>query len=99
MSVVGTQRRPTRARTRPGTGAAECERPGNAARPADETPALFNDVGGESSLEELISGAWEGLAAHHPVACPLCGGEMAAVYGAHARPSVGRCGDCGTELS
>jgi hypothetical protein len=99
MSVVGQPRRRARVRTRPGTRAAECERAVSGARMADETPTLFTDLGGEPTLEDVISGAWEGLAAHHPVACPLCEGEMVAVYGAHARPSVGRCGDCGTELS
>ena len=65
---------------------------------AEHAPTLFTDLGGEPTLGELISGVWEGLAAHHPVPCPLCGGEMNPVYGAHARPSAGRCGDCGTTL-
>ena len=39
------------------------------------------------SLDELLSGVWEGLAAHRPVACPVCGSDMTPA-GAHARPIV-----------
>ena len=56
-------------------------------------------VGGEPTLDELIIGAWEGLAAHRAVTCPLCDGALAPVYAAHARPVAGRCADCGTVLS
>jgi hypothetical protein len=57
------------------------------------------DLGGEPTLDALVSGVWEGLAAHKSVACPLCGHEMAPVYGAHARPIGGSCRQCGTRLS
>ncbi|MGZ4295598.1 MAG: hypothetical protein ACXVR1_15505 [Solirubrobacteraceae bacterium] len=57
------------------------------------------DVGGEPTLDAVVSGVWEGLAAHRSVACPLCGHEMTPVYGAHARPIGGSCRDCGTRLS
>jgi hypothetical protein len=99
MTLLDESRRRARTRTRPGQGAAGCERPPAGARGAEPAPTLFTDVGGESTLEALVSGAWEGLAAHHRIACPLCGGEMVAVFGAHARPAAGRCGECGTELS
>ena len=56
------------------------------------------DLGGEPTLDALVSGVWEGLAAHKSVACPLCGHEMAPVYGAHARPIGGSCRQCGTRL-
>ena len=60
---------------------------------------LFGDVGGEPTLDEVMSGAWGGLAAHQHVACPVCGGDMTPEYGAHARPIGGRCGSCQTQLS
>jgi hypothetical protein len=57
------------------------------------------DLGGEPTLDALVSGVWEGLAAHRSVACPVCGGEMTPAYGAHAQPIGGRCGDCGSRLA
>jgi hypothetical protein len=57
------------------------------------------DLGGEPTLDALVAGVWEGLAAHRSVACPVCGHEMQPDYGAHARPIGGRCQDCGTRLS
>ncbi|MHB1572242.1 MAG: hypothetical protein ACYC0H_23970, partial [Solirubrobacteraceae bacterium] len=56
-------------------------------------------TGGEPTLDALLSGVWEGLAAHAPVSCPLCEGEMRPSYGAHHRPVAGRCTHCGTEIS
>jgi hypothetical protein len=61
--------------------------------------AGVTDLGGEPTLDALVSGVWEGLAAHRSVACPLCGHEMAPAYGAHARPIGGSCRNCGTRLS
>lgn len=69
------------------------------AREPERAPTLFSDVGGEPTLDEVMSGVWEGLAAHGRAACPVCGGEMLAREGAHARTSQGRCRDCGTTLS
>jgi hypothetical protein len=46
--------------------------------------ALFDGLGGEPTLDELIAGVWEGLAAHRPARCPVCEAEMRPVYGAHA---------------
>jgi hypothetical protein len=93
MSALASQTR--RGRSRQGT----CEQPGGRGPAAQSEATLFDHLGGEPTLEELVSGVWEGLAAQKQVACPLCGGEMVAVFGAHARPSHGRCGDCGTTLS
>ncbi|MEO6859869.1 MAG: hypothetical protein ABI323_15015 [Solirubrobacteraceae bacterium] len=62
-------------------------------------PPRSRDLGGEPTLDEHISGVWEGLAAHHPAACPMCGGELVPLYGAHARPVGGRCRHCETVLS
>jgi hypothetical protein len=57
------------------------------------------DLGGEPTLDALVAGVWEGLAAHRSVGCPVCGEEMVPEYGAHARPLGGGCRGCGTKLS
>ncbi len=44
---------------------------------------LFDDLGGEPTLDELIAGVWEGLTAHRPVRCPVCAAEMRPLYEAH----------------
>jgi hypothetical protein len=68
-------------------------------------PPRFRDLGGEPTLDEHLIGVWEGLAAHHPVACPLCGGAMVPLYEGEAGrqadrvPEGGRCRDCETVLS
>ena len=61
--------------------------------------SLFDGVGGEPTLDELLVGVWEGLAAHRTVACPVCGADMRHDYGAHALPIGGRCSDCEAQLS
>lgn len=50
--------------------------------------------GGGATLDELLVGAWEGLSARHPVACPVCAGPMLPRAGA----AGGACGDCGSHL-
>jgi hypothetical protein len=62
-------------------------------------PSLFDAVGGEPTLDEVIVGMWEGLTAHRVVECPVCREEMSPEYGAHARPIGGRCRGCGSVLS
>ena len=57
------------------------------------------DVGGEPTLDAVLSGVWEGLAAHLSVTCPVCEEQMVPVYGAHARPIGGQCGGCGTRMT
>jgi hypothetical protein len=42
------------------------------------------------TLEDVILGAWEDLAAGGPAECPVCGGSM---------PTVGGCDSCGSDLS
>jgi hypothetical protein len=59
---------------------------------------LFANLGGEPTLDELIAGVWEGLAAHRPARCPVCEAEMRPLYGPHALPIGGRCTGCGTAL-
>jgi tRNA(Ile2) C34 agmatinyltransferase TiaS len=62
--------------------------------------SLFDEpMGGETTLEELIAGVWEGLAVHGTSSCPVCGAQMEARHGAHARPVDGRCASCGTTLA
>ena len=62
-------------------------------------PSVSHALGGEPTLDELVSGVWEGLAAHRSVPCPACGAEMKPVYGVHAMPVGGRCSRCQTEVS
>jgi hypothetical protein len=57
------------------------------------------DLGGEPTLDAVLAGVWEGLAAHKSVACAVCEGQMTPEYGAHALPIGGHCQECGTRLS
>jgi hypothetical protein len=50
------------------------------------------------TLDDLITGVWEGLSSHHTVTCPVCSGKMAPRYGSGARPVGGRCQRCGSSL-
>jgi hypothetical protein len=96
MTALAPQRRGRRARARDRSIGPVVD--GLSAPVATAVTSLFDDVGGEPTLDELVSGVWEGLVAHQRVPCPVCGGEMAPVYAAHAQPSAGRCADCGTTL-
>jgi len=62
-------------------------------------PSLFDAVGGEPTLDELLAGVWEGLTAHRAVPCPVCGAEMGPEYSVHALPIAGRCRACGSTFS
>jgi hypothetical protein len=64
-----------------------------------QTLSLFDDMGGEPTLDQLLTGVWEGLTARGSAACPLCSAPMGAEYAAHARPVGGRCDSCGSRLS
>ena len=55
-------------------------------------------AGRERTLEDLLASTWGGLRLTGSAACPLCGGELTARYGAGAGPVGGRCRSCGTEL-
>jgi hypothetical protein len=61
-------------------------------------PTLFDDAGGEPTLDDLLIDVWEGLALHKSVECLVCGESMTPEYGAHALPIGGRCQGCGTTL-
>jgi hypothetical protein len=61
---------------------------------------LWSDEGGGATLDDLVSSAWEGLAAAaHPTACPVCQGALEPRWSAGAGVVGGRCRDCGSELS
>jgi hypothetical protein len=68
----------------------------DAPRARASTTARSSDAA--RTLDDLISGAWKDLAAHHTVACPVCTGPMAPRYGSGARPVGGRCRRCGSTL-
>ena len=53
---------------------------------------------GRVTLDQVLSAAWDGLAAHHSVTCPVCSGSMAPRYGSGAKPVGGRCTRCGSTL-
>jgi hypothetical protein len=67
-----------------------------------QTLSLF-DRGGEPTLDDLLAGVWEGLAARAPAACPICAGPLEAVYRARADREqaleAARCTSCGSSLS
>jgi hypothetical protein len=52
-------------------------------------------VGEGPTLADVLASAWEGLAAHATVACPVCHGELEP----RPRGEGGRCRSCGTTLS
>jgi tRNA(Ile2) C34 agmatinyltransferase TiaS len=54
--------------------------------------------GGGLTLDDLVVGVWEDLAAHRTVACPGCGEAMTPRYGAGPAPVGGRCRSCGTTI-
>jgi hypothetical protein len=60
----------------------------------------WGEDGGGATLDDLLSGAWEGLtAAASSTACPVCHGELQPRWSAGAGVVGGRCRDCGSELS
>jgi hypothetical protein len=61
---------------------------------------LWAEDGGGATLDDLLSGAWEGLhVAATAATCPVCAGELAPRWSAGAGVVGGRCRDCGSELS
>jgi hypothetical protein len=66
----------------------------------DEDVQLWSEERGEATLDDVLSGTWEGLsAATSSTACPVCHGELAPRWSAGAGVVGGRCRDCGSELS
>ncbi len=54
---------------------------------------------GGLTLDDLITGVWEGLAVHNSVHCPACGGTMVSQSAGRAGVSEGDCMDCGARIS
>jgi hypothetical protein len=55
--------------------------------------------GGGPTLDDLVVGVWEGLAAHRTVACLGCGEAMTPRYSSGPSPVGGRCRSCGTTIA
>jgi len=51
------------------------------------------------TLDDLITGVWEGLSAHRTVNCPACGGTMKPRSVAPGWAEDASCIDCGASLS
>lgn len=68
------------------------------ARDDDALQPMVQQDGGPT-LDDLIVGAWEGLAARRTVACPACGEAMTPRYSAGPAPVGGRCRSCGTTIA
>ncbi len=72
---------------------------------------LFDGAGGEPTLDDVLAGVWEGLAARATAACPICGERMEPVFDARRQggvasedaraggPEGARCTNCGSSLS
>lgn len=57
------------------------------------------DTHGRSTLDELITGVWEGLAVRGSVECPVCGGLMdLRSHGDGDYRQTGSCMGCGSKL-
>ncbi len=53
---------------------------------------------GGLTLDDLITGVWEGLAVRDSVHCPACGGTMVSRSAARAGRHGGDCTDCGARI-
>jgi hypothetical protein len=63
-------------------------------------PSTWAAAGERSrTLDDLLSGAWQGLTAASSAACPVCQGELEPRWSAGAGVVGGRCRDCDSELS
>ena len=57
------------------------------------------DVHGGPTLDELITGVWEGLAVRGVAECPVCASSMAlSSHGGCDDQQLGSCLSCGSEL-
>jgi hypothetical protein len=103
---------PDRPRSAPGDGEQPPQRrePGSAHTGVDlrvpatapahdraDQPTVQHDGG--PTLDDLLVGVWEDLAAHQTVACPACGESMSPRYSAGPVPVGGRCQSCHTTIA
>ena len=65
----------------------------------DRVAQLWQEESGGPTLDDVLSGTWEALAAASATTCPVCEGEMVPRWSAGAGVVGGRCRDCGSELS
>jgi hypothetical protein len=65
----------------------------------DASQASPADSRGGLTLDDLVTGVWEGLTAHETACCPACGGAMAPRYAAGPGVVGGACRDCASQLS
>jgi hypothetical protein len=57
------------------------------------------DAYGRLTLDDLITGVWEGLAVRDAVNCPVCAGPMAtSPHAACGDSPTGACRNCGSRL-
>jgi hypothetical protein len=87
------QQPPARSAAAPAAGPAQQPTARSAAAPP-AGPAHRRGV----TLDDVLAAAWDALAAHHSVTCPVCRGSMAPRYGSGAQPVGGRCRRCGSTL-
>jgi DnaJ-class molecular chaperone len=71
---------------------------GRAPHDRGHTPHEHHASHDRLTLDDLVTGVWEGLSSHHTVTCPVCSGKMAPRYGSGARPVGGCCQRCGSTL-
>jgi hypothetical protein len=57
------------------------------------------DAHGRLTLDDLITGVWEGLAVRGTVNCPVCESPMASRSTGDEHLPTGTCLDCGSRLS
>jgi len=95
---------PQRSSEPPTTAPPSARSPAEPATPAERVdvprsaPAHAHDARGGLTLDDVLSAAWDGLAAHTSVTCPVCSGSMAPRYGSGPQPVGGRCRRCGSTL-
>jgi hypothetical protein len=75
------------------------ERPSILGFDRDDEDRNAPSVGGEPTLDEVLTGTWEALMIGRAATCPMCEAPMEPRYSAGHTPVGGRCTSCGTELS
>jgi hypothetical protein len=69
-------------------------------RPVADTPLSDRtERYGRLTLDDLITGVWEGLAVRGSAGCPACSGTMKPRSVTRGGACEGACGDCGARLS